>query len=103
MKNYGAFKATEFTKKQISVLYYKAKNGEIKVEKWVINKLYDLADYYNYDYTGSVEKTEQKVLIILDAMFNHDNNLQSLIDNFTETEFNHYTEKAQKAFNRNYV
>lgn len=103
MKNYGAVKATEFTKKQISVLYYKAKNGEIKVEKWVINKLYDLANYYNYDYNGSVEKTERKVLIILDAMFNHDNNLQNLIDNFTETEFNHYTEKVQKAFNRNYV
>lgn len=33
MRNYGANKATEFTKKQIGVIYRMAKNGELKVEK----------------------------------------------------------------------
>ena len=46
MKNYGANKATEFSKKQISVIYGMAKRVELKVEKWVMSDLYDLADYY---------------------------------------------------------
>lgn len=35
MKNYGAMKATEFTRKQIGVIYSKAKKGELKIEKWL--------------------------------------------------------------------
>ena len=58
MKQYGFFKATEFSAKQISVIYRKAKNGELNVEKWVINRLYELAEYYNYDSNGSVSDEE---------------------------------------------
>lgn len=32
MKRYGSNKTTEFTKKQISVIYSKAKSEELKVE-----------------------------------------------------------------------
>ena len=42
MKVYGTYFATEFTKKQINVIYGKAKNGELKVEKWFIRDLYEL-------------------------------------------------------------
>ena len=69
MRNYGANKATEFTKKQIGVIYRMAKNGELKVEKWVISDFYDLADYYGYDDNGSVEASERKIKKILDAVF----------------------------------
>ena len=39
MRNYGANKATEFTKKQINVIFAKAKAGELKVESWIMKKL----------------------------------------------------------------
>lgn len=31
MKEYGAFKATDFSKKQINVIFAKAKSGELKI------------------------------------------------------------------------
>lgn len=69
MRNYGANKTTEFTKKQIGVIYRMAKNGELKVEKWVISDFYDLADYYGYDDNRNVEASEKKIKKILDAVF----------------------------------
>ena len=45
MKQKGPYKSTEFTRKQINVLYGKAKSGELKVEKWVMKEFYDLAEY----------------------------------------------------------
>ena len=36
MKQYGANKATEFTKKQIGVIFANAKSGNLKIENWVI-------------------------------------------------------------------
>ena len=69
MKEYGANKATEFSKKQISVIYSKAKNGELKVEKWYMSRLYDLAEYYGYDYNRSVEFEERSILKIIESVF----------------------------------
>lgn len=66
MKTYGnGMKTTEFTKKQINVIYSMAKQDKLKVEKWYINNLYSLADYYNYDSNGSTELEERFVLNIL--------------------------------------
>ncbi len=101
MKRYGMNKATEFTAKQISVIYGKAKRGELKVEKWYMKNLYDLADYYGYDYNGSVEFAERYVLNILDKVFNGDLvEAQKLIDLHQEQEFMclsaKYKEKADK-------
>lgn len=102
MKRYGANKATEFTKKQINVIYSKAKNGELKVEKWVISEFYDLAEYYNYDFNCEVERAETDILKILDAVFLNDlTNAQNLIDEYTENSFRKMSRKNQSKCNRN--
>lgn len=102
MKRYGANKATEFTKKQISVIYGKAKNGELKVEKWVISEFYDLAEYYGYDDNRTVEQAETSILKILDAVFANDLiNAQNLIDEYTEDSFRRMSRKNQSKCNRN--
>ena len=59
MKRYGANKATEFTRKQINVIFAKAKAGEIKIKKWVIADFYNTADYYGYDDNGIVEERKR--------------------------------------------
>ena len=72
MRSYGAMKSTEFTKKQINVLYALNKNGVLEIAPEVLKRLYNLADYYGYDDNGSVEWDERKVLIIIDAVFAKD-------------------------------
>lgn len=101
MKVYGAKKATEFTKKQIGVIYGMAKNGELKVEKWVISDLYNLADYYGFDDNRTVEGAERKVLAILDAVFAKDiEKAQQLLDDYTEKTFNLLSRKNQQRADR---
>ena len=104
MIRYGAFKSTEFTKRQIGVIYAKAKKGELKVEKWLMSELYDLADYYGYDDNGSVEWAERSVKIIINKVF--DNALeeaQRIINNFTESQYETYSEKYRSKFDRTYI
>ena len=48
MKRYGLNKATEFTRKQVNIIYRNAKQGNLKVEKWMMNRMYDLSDYSDY-------------------------------------------------------
>lgn len=104
MKVYGANKATEFTKKQISVVYGAAKRGELKLERWVASDLYDLADYYGYDDNRAVERAEVKVLAILEAVFSKDMaKAQELIDEYTESTFEALSRKAQDKANRSLV
>ena len=104
MKQYGANKATEFTKKQISVIYYKAKNGELNVEKWVINEFYNLADYYGYDDNHSVEEAETKIKNILEAVFSNDLAIaQELINDYTSKTFELLSNKNQAKCDRNLV
>ena len=104
MKKYGANKATEFTKKQIGVIYGKAKSGQLRVEKWVASEMYDLADYYGYDDNRTVEDLEGKILRILDAVF--EGNLeraQELIDTYTESSWELMSAKYQRKANRGLV
>lgn len=104
MKTYGANKATEFSKKQISVIYRMAKSGELKVERFVMSNLYDLADYYGYDDNHSVEREEKKILDILALVF--DKNLedaQKAIDEYTEWLFNSLSAKYQREASRELV
>lgn len=56
MRRYGMNQATEFSKKQISVIYGKAKAGQLKIEKWLISRFYDLADFYGIDWNRGIEK-----------------------------------------------
>lgn len=94
-------KVTEFTKKQISVIYRLAKTGDLKVEKWIIAKLYDLADYYGSDDNRTVEELERYVLDILKEVF--DNNTikaQELINEFTEDYYSRLGNKLQNKVDR---
>ena len=101
MRQYGANKATEFTSKQISVIYGKAKRGEIKIENWVIKEFYRLADYYGYDDNRSVEERERDILKILEAVFARDDEKsQELIDDYTAHNFKLYSMKAQRELDR---
>lgn len=104
MKQYGAMKATEFSRKQIGVIFAKAKAGELKVEKFVMSDFYTMADYYDYDYNGSAEKAEREIKDIIEAVFEKDmDKAQDLIDEYTEHLFNSLGIKAQKAADRELV
>nr|DAI55022.1 MAG TPA: hypothetical protein [Caudoviricetes sp.] len=101
MKQYGFNKATEFSKSQISVVYGKAKRGEIKVEKWFISELYNLADYFGYDDNHSVEQSEREVKEILKAVFENDNEeAQMLINETADKWFSLYGKKTQAKCDR---
>lgn len=102
MKEYGFNKATEFTKKQIGVIYYKAKIGELKVEKWFMSFLYDLADYYGTDSNRLVEERESEVLKILDNVFsNKIDEAQELINEKEDKWYESFGEKMKKSCERN--
>lgn len=102
MKQYGFNKATEFTKKQISVIYSKAKNGELKVEKWFISELYDLAEYYGYDDNGIIEYSERSVLRILEAVFSGKiDEAQEIINDTANSWYEQYSQKGQAKRDRN--
>lgn len=104
MKAYGRNKATQFTKKQISVVYGCAKRGELKVEKWIMSRLYDLAEYYGFDDNGSVEFEERFILAILDRVFDKNmDEAQERIDSYTEMVWNTLTAKYQQKQNRSLV
>lgn len=105
MKTYAnGMKATEFSKKQIGVIYYKAKDGELKVEKWVMSDLYNNAEYYGYDYNGDTARAEQRILHILENVFSGNiEKAQEEIDAYTEIVFSSMTMKYQKNADRNFV
>ncbi len=104
MKNYGVNKATEFSKKQIGVIFGMAKRGELKVEKFIMQEFYNLADYYGYDDNRSVEESETKILVILENVFSgNKEEAQRLINEYTESTFSRLSAKLQKLANRTYV
>lgn len=104
MRQYGAKKATEFTNKQIGVIFGMAKRNELQVEKWVMREFYNLAEYYGYDDNRSVEASERKIMNILTAVFaNELEEAQNLINEYTEKEFTLLSNKNQKACDRTYV
>ena len=101
MKLYGAFKATEFTKKQINVVFAKAKSGDLKIEKWFMGELYNLADYYGYDDNRSVEDSEGEVKEILEAVFLNDlTKAQELICKIADNWYSLYGRKTQAKCDR---
>lgn len=101
MKTYGANKATEFSKKQINVIYGMAKRAELSVEKWVIREFYNLADYYGFDDNRSVEASERKIMNILEAVFANDLvTAQAAIDEYTTSTFEKFGRKVQATLDR---
>lgn len=104
MKRYGSRVATEFTKKQIGVIYGMAKRAELKIEKWVMSDFYDAADYYGYDDNRSMEDEEREIMAILDAVFSNDETkAQELIDRFTEKHWMLMGRKTQARCDRAYL
>ena len=104
MKQYGPSKATEFTRKQIGVIFSKAKQGELKVEKFIMADMYELADYYGYDYNRSVERAEQRIKAILDKVFAGDiEAAQEEINQYTEYVWRSLSIKGQKEASREFV
>ena len=105
MKTYGnGMKATEFSKKQVNVLFAKAKNHELQIETWFMKKMYDLASFYGYDYNYSIERVEADIRQILEAVFaGEQDKAQHLIENATASLFDSYTEKYQRTFDRNFI
>ena len=104
MKVYGSRKATEFTKKQIGAIYAKAKNGELKVEKWYMAHLYNLADYYGYDDNRSVEDEERSILNILALVFNNElSKAQEIITEQTDREINLLSRKRMLSADRSFL
>lgn len=101
MKQYGMNQATEFSTKQIGVVYRAAKNQDLRIEKWYINRMYDLADFYGIDENGSVASEEGTIKRILEAVFAKDyTKAQALIDDEQDHIFNLFTAKKQKAIDR---
>ena len=105
MKTYGrGLKATQFTKKQVNVLYAKAKKGELKIEKFYIKNLYDLAEYYGYDSNNIVAEEEAGVLLILDSVFSGNlEEAQERIDSDTERLYNSLAYRYQKKADRSLI
>lgn len=105
MKAYAnGMKATNISRKQIGVIFGKAKRGELKVQKFVMSDFYDIADFYNYDDNGNVERAEAQIRRILDEVFaGNDQKAQELIDSYTEMLFSQLGVKAQQKANRNLV
>ena len=73
----------KITRKQIDVIFSKAKAGELNVEKWMMKTLYGLSDMKDLPYTTYVE-----IKHILDDVFSGNiSNAQRLINEMTEEEY----------------
>lgn len=104
MRQYGRCEATEFSKKQIGVIYRNAKLGNLKVERWLMSRLYDLADFYDIDWGKQIAKEEQTVLKILDLVFGDKlEEAQKELDSYGEKIFKAMSIKNQKEANRELV
>lgn len=101
MYQHGPWKETEFTRKQINVIFAKAKAGDLRVEKWFISQLYALAEYNGYDSNGSIAQDEWEVKKILKAVFAGDNvEAQVLINSTADRWYSLFSRKNQLACNR---
>lgn len=104
MKQYGARYATEFTKKQINVIFAKAKAGEIRIEKGCMADLYDMAEYYGYDSNRGVARAEFKIMKILEAVFSGDiEKAQELIDEYSEATYSLLGKKGKERWSKELV
>lgn len=102
MKRYGQNKATEITRKQVNIVFAKAKTGELKVEKWMMKRLYELADYYGYDDNGSIEQQETDAKEIINSIFEN-GNTQDIINTKQEKWLKRLGLKEAKEIDRNYI
>ncbi len=91
-------KASEISKADLAPIYKAAKSGELKVEKWFMSELYNLADYYGYDDNRSMEWSESQVRRML-----AEEDRQAAINELTEKWFRELSNKNKKAADRSFV
>lgn len=104
MKSYGPNKATSFSRKQIGVIYRNAKEGNLHLEKWLVSRLYDMADFYGADYNGSVELEERYILAAIDAVFGDDlAKAQEKLDNYRDHCLTHFTQSYTEKLDRTII
>ena len=72
MKAYGMKKATEFTKKQVGVIYRNYKEGTLEMADNTMKEFYKLADFYGFDDNRNIERREHVIKNILNAIFEND-------------------------------
>ena len=92
MKTSDTTNSTKITRKQINVIYAKAKSGDLKIERWLMNELYDLPEWPDYDMDKTTIRFKENVLKILDAVFAND--LEKAQELINETADSRYTKLA---------
>lgn len=102
MKVYGnGCSATEFTSKQVNVIYGKVKAGELKIERWLMSNIYGMASFYGVDWNKSVEAEEMRIMDILGAVFKNDiEQAQKCIDSYADMQWRRLSLKKQREINR---
>ena len=99
----NGMKSTEFTTKQINVVYGCAKRGELKVEKWLMKELYNDAEYYGYDYNGTMESNERTVMQLLESVFSKNYEKAQQCINELTADFELYGKKFRQQADRTLV
>lgn len=101
-RDYLGCKTTEVSRKQINVLFAKAKCGELNIKKWIMNDFYNIADYKGYDDNGSIADDERSILRIIQEVFNGTiEKTQDLIDTYTEETYNRLGTKMKEYADKN--
>lgn len=95
MKNYGMKKATEFSKKQIGVIYRAYKEGSLKMKDETVKAFYNLADFYGFDDNGSVARDESIIKKTIESVISGD--IKSAQKNIEEFEELHLSTKELMA------
>lgn len=91
-------------KRNVGVLLNLAKKGEYNIEKWFASDINRLRTYYGYDDNRSQQRLAQSVdLIIQNAKVGNKQTAQRLIDYVTKSEYDLYTEKKRKSFDRSFI
>lgn len=92
---------SSITRKQVGVIYSKAKAGELKVERWVMAEFYDIAGYDDIDWNGSKARLESVTRKILEVVFSGDmEKAQKAIDEYTEYNWKIMGKKSKARANR---
>lgn len=95
---------SSITRKQVNVLFAKAKAGELKIERFAISAMYDLADGYFWEAGESMKEDEKNVKAAVNNVFNGKMSAaQDRINKYTAEIFGRCTEKKQAELNRAYV
>ena len=96
--------SSSISKKQVNVIFAKAKAGELKIERWVMRDFYSIVNFDGIDWNGSTARLSDDVSRILDNIFEGNiEKAQSRIDFYTKSTFDGYTDKGKATLQRELV